>query len=147
MWMSFETRMRGIVQGLLEPAHDTSRADREGMINLDLKFWGLDDRLARIEEAIFNVAKKRQRRLSIMEGDHEEKQEGKDEDKEVKKKEDLGDDETYFDKMAKQIKLNEVHMKEEIESIKIVQATKFTEIDNTLFEADQRIKSCMNVKE
>jgi len=49
--------------------------------------------------------------------------------------------------MAKQIKLNEVHMKEEIESIKIVQATKFTEIDNTLFEADQRIKSCMNVKE
>ena len=73
MWMSFETRMRGIVQGLLEPAHDTSRADREGMINLDLKFWGLDDRLARIEEAIFNVAKKRQRRLSMVEGDHEEK--------------------------------------------------------------------------
>ena len=82
-----------------------------------------------------------------MEGDEGEKQEGKDEDKDVKEENDLGDDETYFDKMAKQIKLNEVHMKEEIESIKIVQATKFTEIDNTLFEADQRIKSCMNVKE
>ena len=56
MWLNFETRMRGVVRTLLEPVVDMSQKDREGMIILEDNFNGHDDRLAKLEEAIFNVA-------------------------------------------------------------------------------------------
>lgn len=56
MWLNFETRMRGIVRDLLEPVIEISQADREGMLVLEQNFNGQDDRLAKLEEAIFNIA-------------------------------------------------------------------------------------------
>ena len=56
MWLNFETRMRGVVRNLLEPVVEMSQKDREGMLILEDNFNGHDDRLAKIEEAIFNVA-------------------------------------------------------------------------------------------
>ena len=56
MWLNFETRMRNMIRGLMEPVVDMSQKDREGMIIMEDNFNGHDDRLARIEEAIFNVA-------------------------------------------------------------------------------------------
>lgn len=56
MWLNFETRMRGVVRTLLEPVINMSQADREGMIIIEDNFNGHDDRLAKLEEAIFNVA-------------------------------------------------------------------------------------------
>ena len=56
MWLNFETRMRGIVRGLLEPVVEISQKDREGMLILESNLNGHDDRLAKMEEAIFNVA-------------------------------------------------------------------------------------------
>ena len=56
MWLNFETRMRGVVRGLLEPVVEISTKDREGMLILEENFNGHDDRLAKLEEAIFNVA-------------------------------------------------------------------------------------------
>ena len=57
MWLNFETRMRGLVRGLLEPVIEMSQKDREGMLIMEENFNGHDDRLAKIEEAIFNIAK------------------------------------------------------------------------------------------
>lgn len=48
--------MRGIVRDLLEPVIEISQADREGMLVLEQNFNGQDDRLAKLEEAIFNIA-------------------------------------------------------------------------------------------
>ena len=48
--------MRGVVKTLLEPVVEMSQADREGMIVMENNFNGHDDRLAKLEEAIFNVA-------------------------------------------------------------------------------------------
>jgi len=56
MWLNFETRMRGVVRTLVEPVVDISQKDREGMLILEENFNGHDDRLAKLEEAIFNVA-------------------------------------------------------------------------------------------
>jgi len=56
MWLNFETRMRGVVRTLLEPVVEMSQKDREGMIILEDNFNGHDDRMAKLEEAIFNVA-------------------------------------------------------------------------------------------
>jgi hypothetical protein len=56
MWLNFETRMRGVVRGLLEPVVEISQKDREGMLILEGNFNVHDDRLAKLEEAIFNVA-------------------------------------------------------------------------------------------
>ena len=56
MWLNFETKMRGVVKPLLEPVVEMSQADREGMIVMENNFNGHDDRLAKLEEAIFNVA-------------------------------------------------------------------------------------------
>ena len=55
MWLNFETRMRGLVRENLEPMVEISQKDREGMLVLEQNFNGHDDRLAKIEEAIFNV--------------------------------------------------------------------------------------------
>ena len=55
-WLNFETRMRGVIKGLLEPVVEISQKDREGMLVLEDNFNGHDDRLAKIEEAIFNVS-------------------------------------------------------------------------------------------
>ena len=56
MWLNFETRMRTMIRGLMEPMVDMSQKDREGMIIMEENFNGHDDRLAKLEEAIFNVA-------------------------------------------------------------------------------------------
>ena len=56
MWLNFETKIRGVVRGLIEPIVDMSQKDREGMLILEDNFNGHDDRLAKLEEAIFNVA-------------------------------------------------------------------------------------------
>lgn len=56
MWLNFETRMRGLVRGLMEPVVDMSQKDREGMLIIEENFNGHDDRLAKLEQAIFNVA-------------------------------------------------------------------------------------------
>lgn len=56
MWLSFETRMRTLIKGLLDPVVEISQKDRECMLVLEENFNGHDDRLAKIEEAIFNVA-------------------------------------------------------------------------------------------
>ena len=56
MWLSFETRMRNLIKGLVEPVVEISQRDREEMLVLSANFNGHDDRLAKIEEAIFNVA-------------------------------------------------------------------------------------------
>ena len=56
MWLNFETRMRGVVKTLMEPAVEMSKKDRQCMILLEDNFNGHDDRLAKLEEAIFNVA-------------------------------------------------------------------------------------------
>ena len=56
MWLNFETKVRNIMRGMLEPVVDISTKDREGMLILEENFNGLDNRLARLEEAIFNVA-------------------------------------------------------------------------------------------
>ena len=48
--------MRGVIRTLLEPVVEISQKDREGMLILEENFNGHDDRLARVEEAIFNVA-------------------------------------------------------------------------------------------
>ena len=34
MWLNFETKMRGVVRGLLEPIVEMSNKDREGMVFL-----------------------------------------------------------------------------------------------------------------
>ena len=49
MWLNFETKVRNIMRGMLEPVVDISTKDREGMIILEKNFDGLDDRLARLE--------------------------------------------------------------------------------------------------
>lgn len=56
MWLNFETRMRGVVRSLIEPCVEMSSKDREGMIIMEDNWNGHDDRLAKLEEAIFNVA-------------------------------------------------------------------------------------------
>ena len=56
MWLNFETKVRNIMRGMLEPVVDMSTKDREGMLILEGNVGGLQDRLARLEEAIFNVA-------------------------------------------------------------------------------------------
>lgn len=56
MWLNFETRMRTMVRGLMEPVVEMSQADREGMLIIEGNFNGHDDRLAQLEQAIFNVA-------------------------------------------------------------------------------------------
>ena len=48
--------MRGVVKTLMEPAVEMSKKDRQCMILLEDNFNGHDDRLAKLEEAIFNVA-------------------------------------------------------------------------------------------
>ena len=48
--------MRSIVNDMLSPVVHISMKDREGMIILEQNWNGHDNRLARIEEAIFNVA-------------------------------------------------------------------------------------------
>lgn len=55
MWLNFETKMRGVVRGLLEPIVEMSNKDREGMVFLQDNFKGHDDRMADLEEAIFNT--------------------------------------------------------------------------------------------
>ena len=55
-WLNFETRMRAIVNDMLTPVVHISMKDREGMMILEQNWNGHDDRLAKIEEAIFNVA-------------------------------------------------------------------------------------------
>ena len=55
-WLNFETRMRSIVNDMLTPVVHISMKDREGMMILEQNWNGHDDRLAKIEEAIFNVA-------------------------------------------------------------------------------------------
>ena len=115
MWMNFETRMRGIVRTLLEPIVDISRADRSGMLILEANFGGHDDRLAKLEEALFNTS--------------------------------VNNEETLFEKMAKKIKQNEIHMKTTIKEIRDEQREKYTDIDGILFTANQKIKSCLNMKD
>jgi len=107
--------MRGIVRGLLEPVVEISQKDREGMLILEGNFNGHDDRLAKMEEAIFNVA--------------------------------VNGDETLFEKMAKKIKQHEIYMKTELKKIKDRQNEKYTQIDGVLFEANQKVKSCLNIKD
>ena len=48
--------MRCLINTLIEQMIDISQKDREGMLVLEGSFNGHDDRLALIEEAIFNVA-------------------------------------------------------------------------------------------
>lgn len=45
-----------MVRGLMEPVVEMSQADREGMLIIEGNFNGHDDRLAQLEQAIFNVA-------------------------------------------------------------------------------------------
>ena len=52
MWLNFETKIRNVMRGMLEPVVDISTKDREGMLILSQNFTGLDDGLARLEEAI-----------------------------------------------------------------------------------------------
>lgn len=47
--------MRGVVRALLEPVVEMSKKDREGMLIIEDNFNGHDDRLAKLEEAIFNT--------------------------------------------------------------------------------------------
>ena len=54
-WLNFETRMRGVIKGLLEPIVEMSNKDREGMVLLQDNFRGHDNRLGDLEEAIFNT--------------------------------------------------------------------------------------------
>ena len=42
--------------GMMQPVVEMSQKDREGMLILEGNFNGHDDRLAKLEEAIFNVA-------------------------------------------------------------------------------------------
>lgn len=56
MWLNFETRMRGVVRTLVEPVIEISQKDREGMLVLEDNFNAHDDRLAKLEEAMFNVS-------------------------------------------------------------------------------------------
>ena len=56
MWLNFETRMRLVVRTLIEPCVTMSHKDREAMIVIEDNFNGHDDRLAKIEEALFNKA-------------------------------------------------------------------------------------------
>lgn len=115
MWLNFETRMRGVIRTLLEPVVEISQKDREGMLILEENFNGHDDRLAKVEEAIFNVA--------------------------------VNGEETLFEKMAKKIKQHEVFMKTEIKAITDRQDEKYRDIDAILFEQNQKVKSCMNMKD
>ena len=85
------------------------------MLVLEENFNGHDDRLAKLEEAIFNVA--------------------------------VNGEETLFEKMAKTIKRHEIYMKTEITAIKDRQDEKYREIDGILFEANQKVKSCLNIKD
>ena len=48
--------MRSIVNDMLTPVISISLKDREGMMILEQNWNGHDNRLAKIEEAIFNVA-------------------------------------------------------------------------------------------
>jgi len=115
MWLNFETKMRGVVRTLLEPVVEMSQKDREGMLVLEDHFNGHDDRLAKLEEAIFNVA--------------------------------VNGEETLFEKMAKKIKQHEIYMKTEIERIRNRQEERYRDFDGVLFEQNQKIKACMNVKD
>ena len=74
------------------------------MLILEGNFNVHDDRLAKLEEAMFNVA--------------------------------VNQEETFFEKMAKKIKQNEIYMKTELKNIKDRQEEKYTEISGILFNAD-----------
>ena len=49
--------------------------------------------------------------------------------------------------MAKKIKQHEVYMKTEIKRIEIRQEEKYKEFEDRLFNSDQKIKACLNVKD
>ena len=49
--------------------------------------------------------------------------------------------------MAKKIKQHEIYMKTELKKIADHQEEKYTQIDGVLFEADQKVKSCLNIKD
>ena len=85
------------------------------MLILEENFNGHDDRLAKLEEAIFNVA--------------------------------ANAEETLFEKMAKKIKQHEIFLKTEQEAQNNRQEAKFRETDAILFEANQKVKSCLNMKD
>ena len=49
--------------------------------------------------------------------------------------------------MAKKIKQHEIHLKTEIKRIEVVSDEKYQEFEGRLFDQDQKIKACLNVKE
>ena len=49
--------------------------------------------------------------------------------------------------MAKKIKTHEIYMKTEIKKIEVRQEEKYKEFEDRLFEYDQKIKACLNVKD
>lgn len=57
MWLNFETKMRGVIRELVTPVIDMSQRDREGMLILEEGHNLQEDRLEKLEEAVFNIAK------------------------------------------------------------------------------------------
>ena len=49
--------------------------------------------------------------------------------------------------MAKKIKTHEIYMKTEINKVEVRQEEKYKEFEDRLFEYDQKIKACLNVKD
>ena len=49
--------------------------------------------------------------------------------------------------MAKKIKTHEIYMKTEIKKVEVRQEEKYKEFEDRLFEYDQKIKACLNVKD
>ena len=49
--------------------------------------------------------------------------------------------------MAKKIKTHEIYMKTEIKKVEVRQEEKYKEFEDRLFEYDQKIKACLNIKD
>ena len=57
MWLNFETKMRNVIRDLVTPVIDMSQRDREGMLILEDGHNMQEERIEKLEEAVFNIAK------------------------------------------------------------------------------------------
>ena len=58
MWLEFETRMRGLIRRVIEPALEISIEDRDLNLDLEIKIETLIDKIDVLEHALFRKDKK-----------------------------------------------------------------------------------------
>lgn len=63
MWLEFETRMRGLIRRVVEPALKLSLEDRENNLELEMKIEAVKDRTDLLEQALFQKNKQLSRTI------------------------------------------------------------------------------------